>query len=235
MAQNLAEQAGTLQCVAPVRCARAEAAWFAGDPARVRAEARAAFEQASDQRHPWFAGELAYWLWRSGDLKRVLPGCAEPFALQIAGRWREAAAAWDKIGCPYEQARALADGDETAQREALVIFDRLGASPMADRLLQQMRAAGVRAVPRGPRASTRGNSAGLTTREVQVLALVANGWQNARIAARLSRSPRTVEHHLAGILSKLDASSRSEAVARARARGIIPPPAQPPEFARQIA
>ncbi len=235
MAQNLAEQAGTLQCVAPVRCARAEAAWFAGDPARVRAEARAAFEQASDQRHPWFAGELAYWLWRSGDLKRVLPGCAEPFALQIAGRWREAAAAWDKIGCPYEQARALADGDETAQREALVIFDRLGASPMADRLRQQMRAAGVRAVPRGPRASTRGNSAGLTTREVQVLALVANGWQNARIAARLSRSPRTVEHHLAGILSKLDASSRSEAVARARARGIIPPPAQLPEFARQIA
>jgi len=240
MAQALAEQAGTLQHVAPVRCARAEVAWLAGDMARVRREARPAFELACDQGHPWFAGELAYWLWRSGDLKRAPEACAEPFALQISGCWREAATAWEKIGCPYEQARALADGDEAAQREALVIFDRLGASPMADRLRQQMRAAGVRAVPRGPRASTRGNCAGLTAREVQVLALVANGWQNARIAARLSRSPRTVEHHLAGILSKLDAGSRNEAVARARARGILPQHALPhhaelPERARRIA
>jgi DNA-binding CsgD family transcriptional regulator len=240
MAQDLADRAGTLQRVAPVRCARAEVAWLAGDLARVRREARAAFELACDQGHPWFVGELAYWLWRTGDLKCAPAACAEPFALQIGGHWREAAAAWEKIGCPYEQARALADGDETAQREALVIFDRLGAGPMADRLRQQMRAAGVRAVPRGPRASTRGNSAGLTAREVQVLALVANGWQNARIAERLSRSPRTVEHHLAGILSKLDACSRNEAVARARARGIIPQHAlaqhaQPPERARQIA
>jgi DNA-binding CsgD family transcriptional regulator len=218
-----------------VRCARAESAWLAGDLARVRGEAWAAFELASEQGHPWFAGELAYWLWRSGDVKRAPVACADPFALQIGGHWREAAAAWQEIGCPYEQARALADGDEAAQRDALVIFDRLGASPMADRLRQQMRAAGVRAVPRGPRASTRGNSAGLTAREVQVLALVANGWQNARIAARLSRSPRTVEHHLAGILSKLDASSRNEAVVRARARGLLPQPVQVPEHVRQIA
>ena len=240
LALALADQAGTLQLVAPVRCARAENAWLAGDLPRVRREARAAFDLANEQGHAWLAGELAYWPSRSGDLERAPVACAEPFALQICGSWREGAAAWEKIGCPYEQARALADGDEAAQREALVIFDRLGASPMADRLRQQMRAAGVRAVPRGPRASTRGNSAGLTAREVQVLGLVANGWQNARIAARLSRSPRTVEHHLAGILSKLDANSRNEAVARARARGILPQHALSkhslvPEHARQIA
>jgi DNA-binding CsgD family transcriptional regulator len=201
----------------------------------VRREAQAAFELASDKGHPWFVGELAYWLWRAGDLNHAPATCAEPFALQIKGRWREAAIAWEKIGCPYEQACALADGGEPAQREALLIFDRLGASPMADRLRQQMRAAGVHAVPRGPRATTRSNSAGLTAREVQVLALVANGWQNTRIAARLSRSPRTVEHHLAGILSKLDASSRSEAVARARDRGILPQHAQMPDRARLMA
>jgi len=240
LAQALADQAGTLQLVATVRCARAESAWLARDLARVRREAGAVFELANEQGHPWLAGELAYWLSRSGDVERAPATCAEPFALQIAGQWREAAAAWERIDCPYEQARSLADGDEAAQREALVIFDRLGASPMADRLRQRMRAAGVRAVPRGPRASTRGNSAGLTAREVQVLALVANGWQNARIAARLSRSPRTVEHHLAGILAKLDACSRNEAVTRARARGIIPPHPLPqhtqvPERARQSA
>ena len=240
LAQAIADQAGTVQLVAPVRCARAESAWLAGDLVRVRREAQAVFELASEQTHPWIAGELAYWLSRSGDLECAATACAEPFALQIGGYWREAAAAWEEIGCPYEQARALSDGDEAAQREALAIFVRLGASPMADRLRQQMRAAGVRSVPRGPRASTRGNSAGLTAREVQVLALVANGWQNARIAARLSRSPRTVEHHLAGILSKLDACSRNDAVVRARARGILPQHALPqhsqlPERTRQIA
>lgn len=231
----LADQTGTLQRIAPARCARAEAAWLARDLDRVRREALAAFELASDKGHPWYVGELAYWLWRAGDAKSAPAACAEPFALQIDGRWREAAAVWENIGCPYEQACALADGDEPAQRDALAIFDRLGARPMADRLREQMRSAGVRAVPRGPRASTRGNSAGLTAREVQVLALVANGWQNARIAARLSRSPRTVEHHLAGILSKLDASSRNEAVARARDRGILPQHAQTSDRARLTA
>ncbi|HSE13721.1 MAG TPA: LuxR C-terminal-related transcriptional regulator, partial [Rudaea sp.] len=220
-----------VQRIAPARCTRAEAAWLARDLPRVRHEARAAFELARDKGHPWFLGELSYWLWRAGDVKHASAACAEPYALQINGRWREAAAAWEQIGCPYEQACALADGDEGAQRTALAMFDRLGANPMAGRLRRQMRAAGVRAVPRGPRASTRRNTAGLTAREVQVLALVANGWQNSRIAARLSRSPRTVEHHLAGILAKLDAGSRSEAVAVARDRGILPQAARQPAVA----
>lgn len=218
----LAAQTGTLQRIAPMRCARAEAAWLADDLPGVRREASAAFELARAKGHPWFLGELAYWLWRAGELKEAPPGCAEPFALQIGGRWREAAAAWEALGCPYEAARALADGDEPARREALAIFDRLGAGPMADHLRREMRAAGVQAVPRGPRPATRGNPAGLTEREVEILSLVAKGWSNARIAERLSRSPRTVEHHLEAILAKLDVGSRGEAVEVARDRAILP-------------
>ena len=218
----LATKTGTLQRVAPVRCARAEAAWLVNDLPGVRGEALAAFELAREKSHPWFLGELAYWLWRAGDVMEAPAACAPPYALQISGEWNAAAAAWDAIGCPYEKARAFTDGDEHAQRMALAIFDRLGASPMAERLRQQMRSAGVPAIPRGPRRSTLGNAAGLTLREVDVLALVARGWQNSHIATRLSRSPRTVEHHLAAILGKLDARSRIEAVAIARERGILP-------------
>lgn len=52
--------------------------------------------------------------------------------------------------------------------------------------------------------------------------LVAKGWSNARIAERLSRSPRTVEHHLEAILAKLEVGSRGEAVEVARDRAILP-------------
>jgi DNA-binding CsgD family transcriptional regulator len=218
----LATRTGTLQRIAPVRCARAEAAWLAGDLPGVRREAREAFDLATAKRHPWFLGELAYWLWRSGDIRDAPPGCSAAYALQIGGRWRDAAAAWESIGCPYEQARALAEGDAAAQRDALAIFDRLGARPPAERVRHEMREAGVPAIPRGPRSTTRGNPAGLTTREVEVLALVAEGWQNARIATQLSRSQRTVEHHLASILAKLAVNSRNDAVAAARERGILP-------------
>jgi len=76
-------------------------------------------------------------------------------------------------------------------------------------------------VPRGPRPTTRDNIAGLTTREMQVLALLGESLQNAEIAQRLFRSSRTVEHHLASILAKLAVESRGEAVEIARQRGLL--------------
>jgi len=76
-------------------------------------------------------------------------------------------------------------------------------------------------VPRGPRPTTRDNIAGLTTREMQVLALLGESLQNAELAQRLFRSSRTVEHHLASILAKLAVESRGEAVEIARQRGLL--------------
>ena len=220
-ALDLATRSGTLQRIAPVRAARAEAAWLRDDLDEVRREAFPAFALATAKGHPWFTGELGLWLWRAGDIDRAPIACAAPYASQIDGRWAEAATAWRAIGCPYEEARALLDGDAVAQRAALAIFDRLGAVPMAERTRRLMRSAGVASIPRGPREATRANAASLTTREVEVLGLMARGWQNGRIAASLSRSTRTVEHHVTSILLKLDVGSRDRAVDAARARGIL--------------
>ena len=220
-ALDLAMRTATLQRLAPVSAARAEAAWIDGRDDDVFAEADRACGLAELKRHPWFLGELAFWQWRVG--RRTVPpvGCAEPYRLQMTGRWQDAAAGWAALGCPYEQARALADGDEAAQRSALAILDALGAAPLAEHVREQMRRTGVRSVPRGALASTRANAAGLTTRELQVLAFLAEGHRNGEIAAHLSRSARTVDHHVESILAKLEVGSRGDAVAAARRLGLL--------------
>ena len=71
------------------------------------------------------------------------------------------------------------------------------------------------AVPRGQLAATRANPAGLTARQLDVLALLAEGLTNLEIADRLVVSPRTVEHHVAAVLTKLGAATRRDAARRA--------------------
>ena len=198
-----------------VAAALAEAAWLREDTDAVVAEVHAVWRECRDVSFAWIPGELAYWLHRTDALDAMPRLCAEPYALQIEGRWREAAAAWARRGCPYERARALVDGDTAARVEALAVFERLGARPDAERLRRQLQAAGVRGVPRGQRTSTRTHPHRLTAREDEVLQLLCHGMTNAEIAARLCRSVRTVDHHLAAVLAKLGVASRTEAVAAA--------------------
>jgi len=225
-ALELAERTQNLQRIGPVRAARAEAAWLANDPARARAEARAAWDLARHHRHAWHTGELGFWRRRAGDRLPLPAYAARPFARQVAGDWRRAAALWERLGCPYERARALAEGDEPAQLAALEIFDRLGARPDLERLRQRLRAEGVRHIPRGLRPATRGNAYGLTAREAEIAALLAGALTNARIGARLHISPKTVDHHVSAILGKLGVASREEAGRVAAQHGLVPDPAR---------
>ena len=78
-------------------------------------------------------------------------------------------------------------------------------------------------MPRGPRPRTRENPAGLTARELEVLALLAEGLRNAQIAKRLVVSEKTVDHHVSAILRKLDVRSRGEAGAKAARLGLARP------------
>jgi DNA-binding NarL/FixJ family response regulator len=63
--------------------------------------------------------------------------------------------------------------------------------------------------------------AGLTPREIEVLAAMADGASNKMIARRLGISFHTVKFHVASILAKLDADSRTEAVAQGARLGLV--------------
>ena len=221
-AHALALQTEEIQRHGPIAAARAEMAWFAGDRAQVIAIARS-FLQMKGHSDPWLQGELAFWLYRAGVTQPVEQQIAEPYALQIAGNWHAAAECWRKIGCPYEEALALSDGDEAARLKALTIYEKLGAEPAAEQLRNSLRATGVRGIPRGPRPSTIENRAGLTTRQMEVLSLLSEGFANAEIAERLYISSKTVDHHVSAILAKLDARTRAEAVSIALQSDLIKP------------
>jgi DNA-binding CsgD family transcriptional regulator len=195
---------------------RAEAAWLAGDTPRALAEAEAVYAEAVQKQYSWGASELAFWRWRvQAEQTGAVPApdwIAAPFAAQIAGDWRAAADEWGRLGCPYEQARALADGDLVAQEQALLIYDELGARPAAAALRRQMRARGIVRLPRGPRPATRANRFGLTSRQLEILQLLAEDLSNSEIAGRLSITPKTAENHVSAVLAKLDVGSRKAAV-----------------------
>jgi DNA-binding CsgD family transcriptional regulator len=127
-----------------------------------------------------------------------------PYALELAGDAVAAAARWSDLGRPYKAAVALADvGGELALRESLESLTTLGARAPAAFVSRRLRALGAHDIQRGPQLATRQNAAGLTARESQVLALVAEGLRNAEIAQRLFLSPRTDGNHVSAILRKL--------------------------------
>jgi DNA-binding NarL/FixJ family response regulator len=111
--------------------------------------------------------------------------------------------------------------DEEARLEALAILDGMGAARAAARLRRRLRADGVRRIPRGPRPATRAAPGGLTPREAEVLALLAEGATNAEIAQTLVISTKTVDHHVSAVLGKLGVGSRREAGAAAARLGLL--------------
>ena len=70
------------------------------------------------------------------------------------------------------------------------------------------------------RAAQEDSLHGLTTREVEVLDLIARGLDNQEIADRLVLSPKTVSNHITSIFGKLDVSNRAQAIVAARDAGL---------------
>ncbi|MPY87544.1 MAG: hypothetical protein GEU99_06460 [Luteitalea sp.] len=119
--------------------------------------------------------------------------------------------AFDAAVTRLEWARTLSTSDREIATEdarlALSAFERLGARPHADRAAALLRELGAGSRP-GPHIA-----GALTRRENEVLELLSHGLSNTEIGGRLFISPKTVEHHVGRILSKLGLRNRAEAVA----------------------
>lgn len=196
----------------------AEAAWLREELGSVRGVLRRAYENARAHRQPQAAGELAYWMWRAGELEEAPEFAALPFVTQIRGDWRRAADEWDALGCTYEKAMALLDGGKEAAAEGLGILESIGASRVAAVLRGRI------GIPRRRgRAASRGkNDLGLTARQMEVLVLLTRGMTNAQIGGRLGISAKTVDHHVSAVLAALGVHTRAEAVAAAARGGWLP-------------
>jgi DNA-binding CsgD family transcriptional regulator len=178
-------------------------------------------ELALRREASWVVGELAYWRQQAGIREPVAGVAAEPYRLQLSGDWRAARDRWLEIGCPYEAALAAADGDDGSARGALEDLQQMGARSAAGIVARRLRERGVRGLRRGPRSTTKESPSGLTAREVEVLALVADGLRNSDIAERLFLSEKTVGHHVSAILRKLDVGTRWQASAEAVRLGLL--------------
>jgi DNA-binding CsgD family transcriptional regulator len=218
----LARAMGELQRLVPVATARAEAWWLSNHPERIPAEIDPVLAQAVKLDDPWAVAELRVWKQRAGIPDTGPVPDAGALALELRGEHHAAAAEWARLGCRYDAALALVGSTDTAGlRSALADLHELDAKPAAARVARALRERGARGVARGPRAATRANAAGLTTRELEVLELVAGGLRNAHIAERLVLSARTVDHHVSAILRKLQADTRTEAAAHATRLGLL--------------
>jgi DNA-binding CsgD family transcriptional regulator len=90
-------------------------------------------------------------------------------------------------------------------REALKTFEDVGATPLAERARQELRASGETARRRDPSTAL-----DLTAQERQVARFVASGLSNRDVAAQLFLSPRTIDFHLRNVFTKAGISSRAE-------------------------
>jgi hypothetical protein len=127
-----ADGSGEPQWIMFVRLARAEAYWLEGQPDPAAREAELA-DDVCASGNAWERGAVAAWLRRTRSPRPPRADLAEPYRLQAAGGWEQAARSWAGLGCPYDAALALHDApNEAALREALNIFTGLGASAAAD-------------------------------------------------------------------------------------------------------
>ncbi len=207
--------------IVPVAMAMIEAEWLRGHHEASAALVEQAVEKCTGLSL-WDRGELACWYQRVGrDPSALRLGAlAPPCEAEVSGDHASAAKQWAALGMSHHQALAMLNidpaDDPLALSQAIAIFDQMGATALssyARKLARKLGVAGVKGIKLGPHTAARGNRFGLTTKEQSVATLVAKGLSNQEIAAALSRSPRTVEHHVATVLEKLGAKRRGDVVA----------------------
>ena len=166
-----------------------------------------------------------------GGIRRLLRALGAD-SVGTPGRPRAAARRTDPTGRAHHRRKARRLKELTA-REPLRLAIDVADPALADRLASVLaRAEGIELVAAGQDADAvvvmgdgAGQAAGvevpLTARELEVLALLAEGASNKLIARRLGISTHTAKFHVASLIEKLDAVSRTDAVAHAARLGVI--------------
>ena len=201
------------------------------------------------EQHMERMGKVAARLHRSGDLGRAWTAQFDAECGRFAGAtdpapWITAAELWGRIGQVHDQGWALlragechvAAGEKRAAagvlRQASLIGAELAAQPLDAALADLVRQGRIEIeADDDSQGRRRPQVLALTTREIEVLTLVASGRSNAEIAQELFISPKTASVHVTHILAKLGVRSRTEAAATAhRLRLLTPsPPGLGPE------
>lgn len=115
--------------VGPVTTAAVELAWLAGDVDSMPAIARTALELADEVGRRTVPSELARYLRRAGHDVAGPPAPVGPWAAGLAGRWAEAASAWEALGNRYERALERTSSDDAADVAAgIAELTALGAT-----------------------------------------------------------------------------------------------------------
>jgi DNA-binding CsgD family transcriptional regulator len=146
-------------------------------------------------------------------------GDAEGALAPLRQAWRE----WRDLDAPYEAARARV----LLGLACRALGDEEGAALELDAAREELERLGANPAVAGMSAATGGSGRaehGLTPRERDVIALVATGRTNRRIAEALSISEKTVARHLSNIYGKLGISSRAAATAFAYEHELLDPP-----------
>lgn len=212
-AWEIALRGDALLSLAPAGLARIEWAWLTGEVVRAQPQIDVLLDRTAVAAGFRYRGQLLRYLGRAGVPVEPFTGCPEEWAAGLRGDWRAAAEQWEQIGDPYERALELADSGEAASMlEALDVLDRMGGAAAAQLVRQRLRSLGVSRIPRARQPASRSDPSGLTGRQLDVLALLAEGLTNAEIAERLVLSTRTVDHHVSAILTRLGAATRRDAV-----------------------
>jgi DNA-binding CsgD family transcriptional regulator len=212
---------GELQRIIPVIVALLEYEWISGKKC-IQAEALGRTIAMFRGTENIMDGiEFSFWLMKARNQGLEIPDVSIGAAIYSKLKSLTTAEIWEQLGCPYEHALALFEGDDDEKRKALTILSGLGANAVYEKMKLDMRSSGIKSIPRGIRKSTRANVAQLTSRELDVLALLKDGMQNKEIASTLFISAKTVDHHISSILVKLDVNSRVKAVHEAVRLEII--------------
>lgn len=211
-----------LQHIFPARLTMIEWAWLTNAPSRAGEHMQRLLELSDQDRHPWNIGARTVWADRLGvRMDNVsTDNLPKPFVQELDGQYESAARSWEGLGLPYEAAlvRLRMEDDAAALEKAFNAFDQMNARLAMKRARALAERTGVSLVQesskRGPYKAARSHPLGLTGKEQKVLRLLGEGLSNREIADELSRSQRTVDHHVSSILGKLNAQNRMAAILR---------------------